>query len=579
VTGDVEHIGGTGPGYVIKGPDPSASLADAIYSYGGSALPSNPRVTLIDPPIQQYLNAASNVLGLPCLPIGAPLAATAAGPAPLTTGNQQFCPAGTFNLFSSRYESNFFEDNLFTNMRAEANWNLGSATLTVLPSFRQVKDSYVVLPLVPFKDKDSSYASSLEIRLGNAAGPIIWTVGAFLFHEDQHIQAGYDGVSRWDLLGDSFYLDHLTEGSQALFGQVTVSVAPDWRVIGGLRQTRDRKTIDGTYQVTTHIIGIDFAGPNVLYPGAPPGECFGQGSATMNCIADRYAGDRVWNFTSYKTGIEHDLTERNMLYFTFAVGQKSGGFNDESVQPGQAATFNPETVKAFELGARNRFLNDTLQVNPEAFFWRYDAAQQYISVQTPEGGNISALANVGLAESYGLDLDLRWRFTSADMLHVGTEYLHSRFERFTFTNSNEPTFATSCTITPLSGAGPNESIDCAGKPLTHAPEYSGSASWTHVFTFRNSATLDATLSGRFASSRELTIDYSPQSRAPAYSEGDFNLAYTSAGRKWRVAAFIHNFNNALVYTGGFSVPSSLPGVFAANLAAPRTFGARASVDF
>jgi iron complex outermembrane receptor protein len=578
VTGDVQHIGGIGPGYVFKGPEPDASLGTAVSAYAGAAIPTDPRVVLADPRVTTYYNALYQVLGLPCLPIGVPLAATAAGPVPLTTGNTQFCPAGTFNLLSNKYNSTFYEDNLLTNVSAQADWDLPFATLSIIPAYRGVDDNYVVLPLVPVKNLDTSYAKSLETRLGHSGDRLIWTAGVYLYQENQRIRSGYAGVSRWDLLGAGRNNDQIETESQAVFGQTNFHVTPQWRLIGGLRHTRDHKYINGAYEVTTQIIGLDFLAPGVAGPA--PGPCFGKGSPTSLCIEDAYANSRTWAYTSYKAGTEFDLTDLSMLYLTYAVGQKSGGYNDESgpVQ-GVAATFNPETVKALEAGSKNRFFGEKLQVNAEAFYWRYDNAQQYISVANANNVPENVLENVGTAKSYGLDVDIAWKPTTADSLHVSAEYLHTRFDRFTYAANNVPTFATSCAVTPVTTGLTNESINCAGKPLTRAPKYSGTASYSHTFALSSGADITAILTAQAATTRELTTDYTKQSQGVGFAEGDFNLVYRSASRKWSVAGFVHNFNNALDYTGGFDAPANLPGAFVATLAAPRTYGARASVDF
>jgi iron complex outermembrane receptor protein len=578
VTGDVQHIGGIGPGYVFKGPEPSAALGQAVSAYAGATIPADPRVVLVDPRVTTYYNALYQVIGLPCLPIGVPLAATAAGPVALTTGNTQFCPAGTFNLLSDKYESNFYEDNLLTNYSAQADWDLPFATLTVIPAYRGVADNYVVLPLVAVKNIDSSYAKSLETRLGHSGDRLIWTSGVYLYEEDQQIRSGYAGVSRWDLVGDGYNNDHLETESQAIYGQANFSVTPEWRLIGGLRHTRDHKFINGAYEVTTQIIGLDFLAPGVAGPTAGP--CFGRGSPTVPCIEQTYANSRTWAYTSYKAGTEYDLTDHSMLYLTYAVGQKSGGYNDQSgsVQ-GVAQSFDPETVKALEVGSKNRFFNEKLQVNAEAFFWRYANAQQYISVANAQNVPENLLQNVGNAKSYGLDLDVAWKPTTNDSLHVSAEYLHTRFDNFTYAANNVPAFTTGCIVTPVTVGPNNESINCAGKPLTRAPKYSGTASYEHTFPLSSGASIAAILTTQAATSRELTTDYTKQSQGSGFAEGDFNLDYRSASGKWNVAAFVHNFNNALEYTGGLDVPANLPGAFVATLAAPRTYGARASFQF
>ena len=53
-----------------------------------------------------------------------------------------------------------------------------------------------------------------------------------------------------------------------------------------------------------------------------------------------------------------------MLYGTVSTGFKTGGYSNTT--DCGAIPFKPEDLRAWELGSKNRFFNDTLQVNLEA---------------------------------------------------------------------------------------------------------------------------------------------------------------------------------------------------------------------
>ena len=68
-----------------------------------------------------------------------------------------------------------------------------------------------------------------------------------------------------------------------------------------------------------------------------------------------------------------------MLFATVASGYKSGGFFPAVPAPDNS--FGPEELTAFTLGSRNRFLDGRLQVNLEAFYWRYrDKQERYVGL-------------------------------------------------------------------------------------------------------------------------------------------------------------------------------------------------------
>ena len=50
-------------------------------------------------------------------------------------------------------------------------------------------------------------------------------------------------------------------------------------------------------------------------------------------------------------------------------------------------------MTAVELGSRNRFLDNRVQVNVEGFYWKYRDAQECITTLNRGGGAANALTN------------------------------------------------------------------------------------------------------------------------------------------------------------------------------------------
>lgn len=67
------------------------------------------------------------------------------------------------------------------------------------------------------------------------------------------------------------------------------------------------------------------------------------------------------NKFTYKLGVEFDVTPANLLCATYSTAFKAGGINDATEDfsdPSTYATYEPETLKAIEIGSKNRFLDD-----------------------------------------------------------------------------------------------------------------------------------------------------------------------------------------------------------------------------
>ena len=567
VTADHERIHGVGPGYLLKGPvDPTINAI--IKSHGGT-FPTNPRIDISDPRATAAYYAASLSAGL-CIPNGVIPAASATKSGVLNTGVQGFCPAGFGTLARQPDISDARLNNRFNNLSAEMNWNVGFATLTVVPGYRRVRNDYTVFPLVSYNNgvPERSDTYSLETRLGNSTPTLNWTAGLYYYKEKQNI-TNVSNKLDWFLSGDTQGRLLYNTQSEAAFGQATYNVADNWRIIAGGRYSRDHRTIDNLlYTLDTSLsFAYRIGGPCYL---------------KAVCATTQYSGNKRWSNFTYKVGAEYDLTPQNMLFLTWATGEKSGGFSGIIDQtPGRggiAQSYKPEKLGALEFGSRNRFYDSRLQVNVEGFYWKYKDAQETFGTLASDGTPAFGTTNAGQARMYGVDVDVTARVTPDDTIHIAGEYLNTRFNSFVFTAVGISTLTTACPMTPTA-TPPLIRVDCTGRPLTRSPKWSGTANYTHTFELASGAAIDAGIAGQYASGRYLDINYTVQTHAKAYVVGDLMLTYHNPDRKWSAGAFIRNFNNADVYTGAFVITGIEPTLVVGNLAAPRTYGVRLSTDF
>lgn len=479
--------------------------------------------------------------------------------------------------------SNAFTDTTIYSIGAELNWDLGFGTLTVLPAYRQgeLNDLHYAAGFhVENHNRDKQ--TSVEARLGNSSEKLKWVVGGYYFNERQTGLPGYSSLRVLQGITTQIQspLDTQTK-SYAAFGQATYSLTDRFRVTGGLRYTHEAKRDDESINFYTL----------PAQPPAPPGTCtFGIFDPTTPtpptfCLQSVPIHASVtFRNVSYKAGVEIDVAPQSMAYANVSTGFKSGGFY--SAPPPN--TFKPEKLFAIDAGVKNRFLDNRLQLNVEAFYWRYkDHQETFVGPTSSPGFFTFQTVNAGRAQSYGADLEIAFRATQYDEMNLKVEYDKTRYNVFTFSYASGLLGApvTSCTLGPFVGF--SQQVDCSGKPLVRAPAWSGTAGYTHTFDLGASGSLDATFAAQFASGSYLSADFLQAARQSSYVLGNFDLAYMTTTKAWVVSAFVHNIGNEAVATQAYRTPfvstanplANPDGAIFATLRPPRTFGARVRYNF
>ena len=292
--------------------------------------------------------------------------------------------------------------------------------------------------------------------------------------------------------GAGFYdLQRPETNSTAIYGQFNFRASHAVTLTAGARYTRDKKAFrfanansvlplnaagapDGT------LIALTTAEPGAAAFGTPgSSNCTGSNNQPgFNCLAGTntvtgatYA-DATFSKATGKLAVDFKLSDSQLLYASVSTGFRSGGFNS-----GQALesfrTFKPEEVTAFEIGSKNRFMSNTLQLNLAAFNNDYTNLQEQRQVAV---GNttVSTIFNAAKAKSKGLEAELEWRQSRDLTLGGSLSLLDAKYGNFP---DVALPFGTSILVADASATAPQTDangivIAPAGQRRIFAPGYS-----------------------------------------------------------------------------------------------------------
>ena len=400
-----------------------------------------------------------------------------------------------------------FVDNRFWGVAGTFEAALGFATLTILPAYRNTRPNFLAYNGgYSTRVDERAEQKSLEVRLASASGSKLgYVVGAYFFDETQRDLNDFD---QGKVLRTTFTTD-LHNKSIAGFGQLTYSLTDSLRVVAGGRYTSENKTQDTILSQTS----------------------FGVGPTS------HFTGKADFQRFTYKAGIEFDAGARSLLYANVATGFKSGGFYIAALDN----SFAPEKLTAYTFGSKNRFFNNRLQVNLEAFYWDYkDQQVNYIgpirTSQTTYGTGL-VTTNAGKSRMYGAELEVNFQATRRDLLSADIQYLNGKYTQFQYTavSVNGAPLRNNCQLTatntpPIAAPAQPYIVNCSGMPQINSPKWTVNLAYTHTFELGHDLKLDFGARTRIESGRYLSPEYLPEEYQKAYRSSDAYLTLTGAPR-------------------------------------------------
>jgi len=380
-------------------------------------------------------------------------------------------------------------------------------------------------------------------------------------------------------MGDS-YFDRLVSHDRQIagFGEVNYNVTDTLKVTGGLRVSKTDYSIESLT-----------GGPQL---GGPP-----RGGTQANSEKP----------VTPKVGVQWQADPKDMYYFTYAKGFRSGGGNasipyDPAFQnlalgctqdflnfgiPHAPATYKSDTVQSFELGAKNN-INDRVRLASSIYYIKWNNIQGNV---VPPICQIQWTDNLGNAVSKGFDVQAYFQVTAGLSIDSSFGYTDARYS-----NNSYPSGAV------VTGPNPPQPLTVSGDAIAgpngigngySIPPYSvaiGVEYKSRVFS------LDSFVRGDYeyiagdkrthAALDSRTSQYDPTSFATA-REAFASLRAGVNLAEWTVSFFVDNladshaitnFNHQTNSYGGSGVLQATP-YYRYITYRPRTFGITATVHY
>jgi iron complex outermembrane receptor protein len=267
--------------------------------------------------------------------------------------------------------------------------------------------------------------------------------------------------------------------------------------------------------------------------------------------------DDDWTEFTPKVGARYTLSDDAMVYGTYSVGYRAGGFNGRVDTIENAVTpYDQETVDSYEFGFKSEWLNNTLRVNGAVFYMDYDDKQE--ELQQPSAtsgtGQVTLVVNASTAEVTGLELDVMYLATDNLTIRGNLGLLDAEYDDFEFD----------------SGSG---LVDLSHLDIRRAPEVTAAISATYEWNMGGGDAW-AVLGWHYIDEHE--VDFANKPELTNDSQNLVNASLNFRKGAIQVSAFGHNLSDEDGYGIGFDVANLWS--YAATRA-PRTYGVEVSYTF
>lgn len=539
-----------------------------------------------------------------------------------------------FGLLRPLNRKNYI-DMQYWGLNGELNADTGIGTFTVIAAYRADKGSTAFNgpafnTAINVVD-DSQF--TLEARLAGKLGSFDYIVGGFYMKDDAYANNEFNQefvlpIQRYD---------HSTK-SWAGFGQLTFNVTDRFRLLGGLRYTKDTKRMDGLISnfitfcgapppanlnpangAIARCSGANDATalpryPNLLdpqaalnwlitnnwiaptstlltTPGAPRVFPLLNGRGAIQQTYSPVNATRGFDRWTWKASAEFDVTPDSLLYATYETGYRAGGMQLAEGHP----TYEPEFLDSFTIGSKNRFFDDKVQLNLEAFWWKYrDQQITYFTVDT-SGTLVNSNENAGRVDIKGVEADLIVKPMRNTTLSTKVAYLDSTykdlhlytasprdnlgcpFTAVTYGSARYPATATNPAGTPVRAGGQQvKDFNCSGTQGVFAPKWTINLGIEQVVPVGGTTELVGRVDSAWRASQWGGFEFLAFERIPAYWTTDASLTLRNPDAGWSLGVYALNLENKRRYL----FPQQSPiGMAVTTVSAPRTWGVRLSADF
>ena len=479
----------------------------------------------------------------------------------LPPNNPRYIPSDPFVSYSTRFDPGdpsvgrppflLPDENSFYGWGASGtvDWKLADKlALKSISSYREYENVFgddqdiSPLPIATGQDRLTHYQFNQELRLnGSISDAFDYTVGGFYFtqrsiygvHQDLVYVQSPPPAPRGpglNFLGN----DPIVAKTYAGFLHGVFHVTDKLDLTGGYRYTKDKKdytffrnNLDGT--------------PHPLLGG-------------LNNKVGAFEGTR----SDYRANIDYKWTDDFMTYLQYSTGFKGGGINPRPFFVGQVQPFQPETLKAGEVGFKSALWERRIRLNFAAFYNKYKDIQLTVlscDQFSPFPGAPCALpVNGGDANVKGAELEFELHPTEALSIDASASYLDFQYTRI------DPSVGD-----PVSGRGVQ-----IGMVTPFTPKIKWSAGIQYQIPV-GEGSLTPRVDASYTDSTYSNAVNGPGNQTDSYTMVNARLTWRAPEDTWQASAEVTNLTDKLIYYAKFDATTLGTGTAQGYPAMPRAW--------
>jgi iron complex outermembrane receptor protein len=385
-----------------------------------------------------------------------------------------------------------------------------------------------------------------EFRLASdTTDALNWQVGAFYYESSFNVTSidGFFGAT-------TVFHDNTT---WAVFGQTSYDVNEKLNITGGVRYTKDDKSL---------VVGDQNVDGFALVIGA----------ASVQDYADINVDEGK---VSWELSANYRIDKNTSVFSRVANGFRAQTIQGRDVAfEGSPSVADSETINSYEVGTKTDLLDDTLRLNVAAFYYEIDD-MQFSAIGG--GANNTALINADKGVGYGFEIDAQYLVTDYLTLTAGYSFNHTEIKDDSLTvlpcgANPDFNFTGNCTVIDPSVDGFRVSID--GNPFPQAPETIFNFTARYAFPVGDDAEISIYTDWAFQGKTNLFLYSSLEFKTNDNFEGGLRIAYENFADDYSIALFGRNITNEENLKGAIDF-NNLTGI----VNQPRIFGIEAKVRF
>ena len=390
-----------------------------------------------------------------------------------------------------------------------------------------------------------NHSFSEELRLNGSVSILDYTVGGYYFNQVStyatHQMLNYVGIfpsfipglcgnttaaacifefySKGDVVAASSYAGFLN-GSFHLTDALTLNT--------GVRETKESKDYTFSRQA------ID-------------------GQATLGLTAlDGFTGRYSGNKFDWRANLQYRWNDSLMTYVSASTGFKGGGINPRPFIPSQVQPFKPESLNAYEIGAKSDFLDRKVRVNVAAFYNKFKDIQiALLSCPQFSGGNAktpcAAPVNAGNADIKGVEFETEIHPVGGFSADASVSYLTFKYTK----------------------VDPNAGIP-VGSEAPGTIHWKWSTGVQYEYSLPDGSTVTPRLDFSYTGGFNTNSVIASTNRVYGYHLGNARITWRSPQDVWEASLVGANVFNEVYYISNFDLTAS-SGAEYGLLAPPREF--------